>query len=65
MFRAIAILCALASASAFTPSSPISTRSALKMSTMEPVAMEEAAAVEESEPVPPPPPGKDTFYVNI
>jgi len=56
MFRAIAILCALASASAFTPSSPISTRSALKMSTMEPVAMEEAAAVEESEPVPPPPP---------
>merc|ERR1711871_1366103 len=55
-FRAIAILCALASASAFTPSSPISTRSALKMSTMDPVAMEEAAAVEESEPVPPPPP---------
>ena len=57
MFRAVAILAALVSASAFSPA-PVSTRTVLRMSTMEPTSMEEAVEAEPTEPVPPPPPGE-------
>ena len=63
MFRSIAILCALASAGAFKSYSPVvSTKTSLKMSTMEPVAMEEAVVEETEAPTPPPPPGKYKHY---
>ena len=57
MFRAVAILAALVSASAFSPT-PVSTRTVLRMSTMEPASMEAAVEAEPTEPVPPPPPGE-------